>query len=166
VTAPGSAPQADVPAPPPGPGVAAPFAAPPRDRDNKSLWIGLGAGGLLLVLCCVGGIFGIGLLASGGEELVRSQATAVVGTYLEALRKESYPEAYDLLCSDVTSSLSLEGFEARMSDPPLVAYRIDSVALDQDLVVSATIQRDGRSSENVNYPLVQSGSLLKICGGV
>src|SRR5437016_152585 len=46
----------DVPSPPRGPGVAPPFAAPPTDRSRKSLWIGLGVGALLLVLCCVGGV--------------------------------------------------------------------------------------------------------------
>ena len=167
MTAPESAQQfMDVPAPPPGPGVAPPFAAPPRDRDNKSLWIGLGVGGLLLVLCCVGGVFGIGVLASGGEDLLRSEATSVVSTYLDALRKENYPKAYDQLCSDVTSRLSLEGFESRVSDPPVVGYSIDSVELDQEVIVNATVQRDGRSPQAVQFPLAQSGSTLKVCGGV
>ena len=37
-----------VPAPPPGPGVAPPFAVPPRDRDSKRLWIGLGIAAIFL----------------------------------------------------------------------------------------------------------------------
>ena len=51
-----------VPAPPPGPGAAPPFAAPPTDKNKRGLWIGLGVGGLVLLLCCVGGIFGVGVL--------------------------------------------------------------------------------------------------------
>ena len=54
----------NVPAPPPGPGAAPPFAAPPTDRNKRGLWIGLIAGGLALVLCCVGGVFGIAVLAA------------------------------------------------------------------------------------------------------
>jgi hypothetical protein len=159
-------PQSEVPAPPPGPGVAPPFAAPPRDRDNKSLWIGLGVGGLLLILCCVGGIFGVGLLASGSDGLVRSQATSVVTTYLDALRRQDYPQAYNQLCTDLTSKLSLEGFESRVSQPRVVAFSVDTVTISQDIVVDATVEREGRSPQSQSFPLVQSGTALKICGGV
>jgi hypothetical protein len=156
----------DVPAPPPGPGVAPPFAAPPRDRDNKSLWIGLGVGGLALVLCCVGGIFSIGLLTSGSEDIVRSQATSVVSTYLTALRDEDYPRAYDQLCSEITSRLSRSGFQSRVARPPVTSFRIDSVTIDQDIVVIATVRREGVAPQAQRFPLVQAGSTLKICGGV
>ena len=161
-----AAPHTEVPAPPPGPGVVPPFAAPPRDRDRKSLWIGLGVGGLLLVLCCVGGVLGIGVLASGSEDILRSEATSVVDTYLGALRRENYREAYDQLCSDVTSNLSYQGFQRRVSDPALINYRIDSLVIDRAIAVNATIQRDGLAPEAVTYPLVQAGGTLKICGGV
>src|SRR5689334_21469307 len=102
---------AGVPAPPPGPGVASPFAAPPRDRDNKRLWISLGVGGAVLLLCCVGGILGIGILASGSEDIVKSQATAVVTTYLEGLEKQNYRVAYDQLCNDITRQMSFAEFQ-------------------------------------------------------
>src|SRR4051812_773321 len=105
------------PAPPKGPGVAPPFAVPPRDRDNKRLWIGLGIGGLVVVLCCVGGVLGIGVIASGGEDLVRGQAGSVVRTYLDALAEQSYTDAYDQLCNKITDRLPRRDFEVQYGQP-------------------------------------------------
>jgi len=154
------------PPPPAGPGVAPPFAAPPTDRDYKGLWIGLGVGGLLLVLCCVGGVFSIGLLASSSEDLVSQQASSVVRTYLDALRTENYPRAYDQLCSDITSRLSRQGFEARVAQPRVVSFSIDSVTATNTITVDATVEREGQPPVQQHYPIVQSGTVLKICGGV
>src|ERR1700742_2689945 len=92
-------PQVDeVPTPPQGPGVVAPFAAPPRDRDMKGLWIGLGVGGLVLALCCIGGVVGIGFLVPVVDDVGRSQVASVVREYLGELEREDYAAARGLLC--------------------------------------------------------------------
>src|SRR3954471_21227173 len=103
--------QADeVPPPPPGPGVVAPFSAPPRDRDRRGLWIGLGVGGLILVLCCVGGIVGIVLLLPYADSLGKAQVAAVVEDYLTAVRDRDYTTARRQLCDDELPSHSLGWF--------------------------------------------------------
>jgi len=155
-----------VPAPPPGPGVAPPFAAPPRDQDRRRLWWGLGIGAVVLVLACVGGVVGFGLLASGSEDLVRSQAMSTVRSYLGDVRAADYSSAYDLLCGDITSGLSESGFASRMGDDRLVNYTVNSASIDTRISVDTTLHFAGGSSRDQVYPLAQSSSGLKICGGV
>jgi hypothetical protein len=154
------------PAPPQGPGVAPPFAAPPRDRDNKRLWIGLGVGGLVLALCCVGGVLGIGVIASGSEDLVRGQATSVVRTYLEALAEQSYTDAYDQLCGKITQNLSRRDFEVQVGQPRVTQYSIGAVEVTTPIIVNATVTQAGRNPVAHRYEIVQSGTALQICGGL
>jgi hypothetical protein len=154
------------PAPPQGPGVAPPFAAPPRDRDNKRLWIGLGVSGLVIVLCCVGGILGIGVIASGSEDLVRGQASSVVRTYLEALQEQSYADAYDQLCDKITQNLSRRDFEVQVGRPAVTGYTIGEVEVTTPIIVNASVTQSGRAAVNHRYEIVQSGTALQICGGL
>lgn len=156
-----------VPAPPPGPGVAPPFAVPPRDRDSKRLWIGLGIGGLLLVLCCVGGIAGIGVLAAGGDSIARSQATSVVGTFLEAIKQEKYSDAYAELCDQITAKVSLADFERTYRADKLDSYSVGEVTpTNTTIMVRATLQWRDRGTAEATYTLVPATPVLKICGGV
>src|SRR2546421_11834542 len=99
-----------VPPPPPGPGVQAPFATPPTERDRKRLWIGLGVGAALLVVCCGGGAFGFGALIVNRAGALRTEAVAVVRQYLNYLRTDSYASAYQLLCSDLRDSMNQSEF--------------------------------------------------------
>src|SRR3954447_8667918 len=102
----------EVPAPPTGPGVVTPFAAPPRDRDLKGLWIGLGVGGLVLVLCCVGGVLGIAFLIPYADSLGKAQVASVVEDYLTALRNQDYATAHDeYLCAQERQGHSVAWFE-------------------------------------------------------
>jgi hypothetical protein len=157
----------DVPAPPPGPGVQPPFPAPPTDRDNRSLWIGLGVGGALLVLCCVGGILGFGVLVAGGNRIVQAEAKSVVQTYLQAQRDQDYPTAYKQLCQDTTRQISLEEFETRVSQLRLVEFTVgDVVITNEEILVDATTQREGETSRSEQYPVVQEAGVLKVCGHI
>jgi hypothetical protein len=157
-----------VPVPPPGPGVTPPFTAPPTDRSRRGLWIGLGAGALALVLCCVGGVFGLGLLVASTSKQVETDATEVVRGYLDALESRDYDKAYSYLCPALTKRLSANEFaEQQRARPRPVAYQLrkpqqvgDSVAVLADINYSdytATVRR---------YTLTQEfGSReLHICG--
>jgi hypothetical protein len=156
-----------VPAPPQGPGVAPPFAVPPRDRDSKRLWIGLGIGGALLVLCCVGGIAGIGVLAAGGDSIARSQATSVVRTFLEAIQEEKYADAYAELCDEVAERVSLADFERRYRSDRLDSFEVGQVTpTNTTIVVDASLHWRDRGTVAASYTLVPATPVLKICGGV
>lgn len=154
-----------VPAPPQGPGVAPPFAVPPRDRDSKRLWIGLGIGGLILVLCCAGGIAGIGVLAAGGDSIARSQATSVVRTFLEAVKQEKYSDAYAELCDQITERLTLDDFQRAYGADKLDSYTVGAVDTTSTITVDATLNWHNRTTD-ARYTLVPAAPVLKICGGI
>ena len=155
-----------VPAPPVGPGVAPPFAVPPRDRDSKRLWIGLGIGGLVLVLCCVGGIAGIGVLAAGGDSIAKSQASSVVRTFLEAISTEDYAEAYGQLCDEITEKVSQADFERAFSGDKLESYTVGAVTTTNTITVPATLDWQDRGTVEARYTLIPATPVLKICGGL
>lgn len=151
------------PPPPRGPGVAPPFAAPPTDRDNKTLWIGLSAGALLLVLCCAGGIGGIVLLSADGG-LAKTQAVQVVTAYLDAVMDEDYGGAYDLLCEEQTSATSRTEFRRLVSRNPIESYEIGDVTIQGDeFLVTARVTAAGRAVETRGFRVVQESTELKVC---
>ncbi|GGM84852.1 hypothetical protein ACFFX1_24605 [Dactylosporangium sucinum] len=163
-------PQVDeVPAPPAGPGVVAPFAAPPRDRDLKGLWIGLGVGGLVLVLCCVGGVLGGGFFISFADNLARTQVADAARGYLGALQAEDYERAHDeYLCAAQQSRHPVSWFRDHYAASPVVAFSVDEndVIIQQDIVVPATVQQKGQVQRTMEFVMSQEGTRYVICGGV
>src|SRR5690349_16241613 len=113
-----------VPPPPRGPGVLTPFAAPPRDRDLRALWISLGVGGLIIVLCCVGGIVGAVFLLPYADSIARTQVAAVVTNYLTALREEDYATARRQLCDEQQRTHTLGWFEDHYGTNRVTDFRV------------------------------------------
>ncbi|MET7402303.1 hypothetical protein ABZS66_53365 [Dactylosporangium sp. NPDC005572] len=163
-------PQVDeVPAPPAGPGVVAPFAAPPRDRDMKGLWIGLGVGGLVLVLCCVGGVLGGGFFISFADNLARTQVADVARGYLGALQAENYERARnEYLCAAEQSRHTVNWFRDHYAASPVVAFSVneDDVSIQQDIVVPANVEQEGQAPRWMRFVMTQEGTRYVICGGV
>ena len=158
-----------VPPPPAGPGVQAPFATPPTERDRKRLWIGLGVGAALLVVCCGGGAFGFGALLVNRAGALRTEAVAVVRQYLNDLRAESYSSAYRLLCSDLRNNMNQAEFTSREHDRPrVVQFAIGSASLSgsQVLVPAEVVGEDG-STRHPTFALVEEDqpAALRICSG-
>ncbi|MFF5231922.1 hypothetical protein [Dactylosporangium sp. NPDC000521] len=157
----------EVPAPPPGPGVVTPFAAPPRDRDLRGLWIGLGVGGLVLVLCCVGGVLGGGLLLSGLEGVARSQLASVVDEYLGAVQATKYETARGHLCPELQRSHSVAWYESHYRGSEILAYAVHEDRVDVNLVqVPATVKRRGMPETLMTFTMQQQTTRWVICGGV
>lgn len=156
------------PEPPPGPGVRPPFAAPPSDRDHKRLWIGLGVGALALVVCCVGGLFGLGVLAVTGGNQLTSQARQVVTDYLGALRGGSYATAYDLLCEPLRQQETEADFALRMARADrVVDFSVGTPRVANQIVVPADVTVASGGRETQSFTLAQDRSAetdLKICG--
>ena len=151
---------------PPGPGVAPPFAAPPTDRSYATLWIGLGVGALVLVLCCVGGIFGLGALAATGVAQVKAEARTTVTRYLTALKEQRYDAAYSQLCPDLADQQTRTEFAAAQRDAPrVVDFSIGEAQVGSVIVVPATVQYDGGETRTERYGLSQQGrtATLKVC---
>jgi hypothetical protein len=151
------------PPPPPGPGVAPPFAAPPTDRDNKGLWIGLSAGALLLVLCCVGGIGGIVLLSADGG-LAKTQAVQVVSGYLDALIEEDYGGAYDLLCEEQRNTMNRTEYRRLVSRNPIEGYQVGDVTVQgPEILVEVQVTPVSGAARTSDYRVVQESTELKVC---
>ncbi|HEX6501400.1 MAG TPA: hypothetical protein VF054_20570 [Micromonosporaceae bacterium] len=155
------------PEPPPGPGVRPPFAAPPSDRDRTRLWIGLGVGALALVVCCVGSLFGLGILAVAGGNELTSQARQVVTDYLDALRAARYDNAYDLLCEPLRQRETEEEFAARMSGGArVVDFTVGTPRVGNEIVVPADVTVASGRRVAQSFTLAQDRSAetrLKIC---
>jgi hypothetical protein len=159
----------EVPVPPPGPGVRAPFAAPPTERDRKRLWIGLGIGAALLVLCCGGGIVGFGALVVAQNRALPREAVSVVDTYLRDLRDENYRGAYEQLCGQERENRSLDEFTVRQrAEPAINGWQIGQPRIGQSAVfVPVSIDRSDGGSDSRDFTLVedQQAGGLRICGG-
>jgi hypothetical protein len=162
-------PPPQVPPPPPGPGVQAPFAAPPTERDRKRLWIGLGLGAALLLLCCGGGAFGIGALVVTRTDALRQEGTSVVRQYLDGLRDGNYRRSYNLLCSDVRATTSLDAFTSEQDRRPhVVSYTLaPPVLTGSGVIVDADVTTSGGTTDHRSYDLVEDteAAALRICAG-
>ncbi|SCL42085.1 hypothetical protein GA0074692_6648 [Micromonospora pallida] len=155
-----------MPAPPAGPGVAPPFAAPPTEGRSTRMWLGLGAGGLALLLCCGGGAAAVIGLAVAGTQALDEQGRAVTGDYYGALVDDRYTEAYDLLCRDLRERESRTEFERRVTaEPTIASYRVGDVNLN-DLTVPVDVTLDGGGQEAQLVILAQNSSTgrLEVCG--
>jgi hypothetical protein len=128
-----------VPPPPPGPGAAPPFAAPPTERDKRRMWISLGIGAVVLVLCCAGGIGAIGVVVFGGVEQSKRQATATVEAYLDAVRDGNTRGARAQVCSDLGPGVSASELVSRTSSTDFTSYSLGEAELTSTIDVPATL---------------------------
>ena len=158
-----------VPPPPPGPGVQAPFAAPPTERDRKRLWIGLGVGAALLVLCCGGAAVGIGALVVNRSNALQTEAVAVTRQYLGNLQAQAYGSAYRLLCDSLRGTMSLSEYTAReRGRPRITRFSVGSPSIrGSELLVPAEVEGDDGGLRHPTLALVEEGqpAALRICGG-
>lgn len=159
--------QHDALAPPPGPGVTPPFAAPPTDRNRRTLWVGLIVGGLALVLCGVGGLFGFGLIAVAGADQVKQQAQRAVSDYLDALKREDYEAAYQLRCPALNRRQSLSEFtRSQRNEARPVDYTVGEVRIGNQVIVPVEVRYDTGEQRSLEFTLSQDRSTgeLKVCG--
>jgi hypothetical protein len=148
--------------------VLTPFSAPPRDRDLRGLWIGLGVGGLALVLCCIGGVVGIAFLLPYADNIAKSQVASVVEVYLNAVRDEDFATARRQLCDDEQRTHTIGWFEDHFSSSPITDYRVDvaDVQIGNDsITVGAQVQQKGGWVDE-RYDMEQAGNRYVICGGL
>lgn len=154
--------------PPPGPGVAPPFVAPPTDGARRRRWIAIGLGGAAALVCCVGGVFGLAGLLVLGTQAVSDQSRTVVVDYLSALRDQRYDDAYRLLCDDVQRAATLPEFSRALdAQPGVSSFTVREPDLTRDPIeVPATVRYDNGTSEETRYLLKQDTTTgeFEVCG--
>jgi hypothetical protein len=128
-----------VPAPPRGPGAAPPFATPPTERDKKRLWISLGIGAAVLLLCCAGAVGGIGVVVKAGIEDSKRQATARVEAFLDAIQDGNTRGARLHVCTDLGPGVSISELVSRTSSTDFTGYELGDPELTSTIDVPATL---------------------------
>jgi hypothetical protein len=156
-----------VPAPPPGPGVTPPFAAPPTEGRTLRMWLGLGVAGLAVLLCCGGGVAAVVGLTVAGSQAVNEQARAVAGNYFDAITNKEYGQAYGLLCDDAQRRESAREFEQRVSaEPSIDSYRLGEVTLASEVIVPVGVTYSGGGQGDLQVTMAQDSrtGTLEVCG--
>jgi hypothetical protein len=149
--------------------VQAPFATPPTERDRKRLWIGLGVGAALLLLCCGGGVFGIGTLVVSRTNALRSEAVSVVQQYLTDLRTANFAGAYRLLCSPLQGTMTQAEYTSRERARPRVTdFTVGPTSFSgSEVLVMASVQTEDGVARHPTFALIAEGDppALRICAG-
>lgn len=151
--------------PPPGPGVAPPFPAPPTEGRTARLWLGLGAAALAVVLICGGGTAALIGLSIASTRAVGEQAHTVVSEYLDSLGKDDFGKAYDLLCARSKAQESPEAFEERVSrEPKIRSYRIGEPGGSNEVRVPVDVTYAQGGHDQLIFSLVPESTGLRVCG--
>ena len=157
-----------IPGPPPGPGVRVPFAVPPTERDRKRFWVTFGVGGAALLLCCAGGVVGVGALVVAGTKALPTEARSTVRDFLDGLAHRDYRGAYDQVCTSRRSAQSLDEFTAQERDrPPIQRFTLVATAAQGSrFQVSAQVQTPESTGTEV-YTVIsdRKAGALRVCGG-
>jgi hypothetical protein len=162
------APVADgvAPGPPPGPGVQPPFVAPPTDGVRRRRWIAIGLAGAAALLCCVGGLGGLGGLVVFGSRMVLDQARIAVTDYLTAVQEEEYGRAYGLLCEAEQASQDRDEFISAQQRRGITSFTVFDAVLSEEIVVPVDLTYDDGGSGRVRYLMAQDTSTgdMEVCG--
>jgi hypothetical protein len=152
--------------PPPGPGAAPPFAAPPIEGRTARLWLGLGAAALAVVLICGGGTAAIVGLYAVSQRALAEQSRTVISEYLDAVGKEDFGKAYDLLCERLRRQESQPTFEQRVrTEPDIRAYRVGEPYGTETVQVPVEVTYVDGLPDRLTFSLVaESAAGWKICG--
>lgn len=128
----------------PGPGVRPPFAAPPVRKEAGTLALGMIIGGLVLLLCLVGGGVVLGGTVISAMRETEQQATATAAEYLDAIVDQRYADAYQMTCRSFRKKVDEQEYvTTKQRGEQLVGYELQPIASTRagKLVVPATLRR-------------------------
>jgi hypothetical protein len=154
------------PVPPRGPGVLAPFPAPPRER-NPRLWVGIAVLATVVVLCCGGGIASVIGLVYYNE----SQIPKAVDTFLVAVEKQQYEDAYKMQCSAVRQQQDEQQFADQFQNGrQLRSHRLGTVQSgdtgggSQAFLVPADLTYSDGSTDQEDFVVISESGAYTVCG--
>ncbi|WP_431880331.1 hypothetical protein [Micromonospora marina] len=141
-----------------------PAMVPPK-KSKRTLFIVLG---VVLAICCSGGVLGGFLLFRAAQE-VTGPARSTVETFSGAIVDRDYPAAYRQLCSRVRDRVSEADFERQQSSQPdFTGYDIVGLNVSNNngrVSGSATVRFTPAVGTNVTqaFPLVKEDGQWRIC---
>lgn len=154
-----------LPEPPILPGMAyQPAMAPPK-KSKRNLFIVLG---VVLALCCSGGVLG-GFLLFRVVQDATGPARSVAESYAEAIVDRNYPAAYRQFCSQVRDQVSETDFERlQSSQPEFTGYDIVGLNVSNNngrVSGSTTIRFTPKVGSKVtqSFPLVKEDGEWRLC---
>jgi hypothetical protein len=147
--------------------VTPPFPAPPVEGRSVRLWLGLGAAGLAVLLCCGGGLAaGIGLVITG-TQAIDERARAAVSGYLDDVRAERYREAYDGLCPELRQRESPREFADRLRDEPsITGYDLLDIEVGSRIILPVDVEYASGGGDTLRFELEQDSGTgeFEVCG--
>lgn len=150
-------------APPAGPGVQPPFAAPPTQRPRTRLWIGIAVSLVLTLLACGGGIVTLVTTTSAAPKQIEGKAKELVGEFLTDLRADRFDDAHKLLCTNLSKDVSIEDLRSEYDD--LTAFEVRTAQFNNGDPILVTAAEDvGSGSEAVTYQVRIEETALRVCG--
>ncbi|PGH42411.1 hypothetical protein GA0070622_1770 [Micromonospora sediminicola] len=141
-----------------------PAMVPPK-KSRRTLFIVLG---VVLALCCSGGVVGGFVLYRVAQDAT-GPARATVDTFAGAIVARDYPAAYRLFCADVRDRLGEADFARQQSaQPELTGYEIVGLNVTNNngrVRGSANVRFTPRDGVAVNQvlPLVKEDGDWRIC---
>ena len=153
---------------PPGPGVIPPFVAPPTDGTRQRRWLAVGLSAAAALICCLGGVVGVGGLLVFASQMVVEQGRAAVTDYLTAIKDEDYPKAYEQLCPAQQARFDESEFEQNVAGRHLSSFTVGEPELTDTVVVPATLTYSSGTVRTVRYLLEQNPKTgeFEVCGEV
>ncbi len=146
---------------PPGSQPQYPPAAPPR-KSRRTLFTVLG---IVLVVCCLGGVTA-GVLGYKAIKGVTAPVRDAAASYLDALKAQDYVTAYGLLCSEITGAVTEDEYAS--AAPQVTGYKITGTTIDntnglQTGTVTARIDEADGSSDTHVLALVKESGDWRVC---
>ncbi|MEU8315335.1 MULTISPECIES: hypothetical protein [unclassified Micromonospora] len=137
----------------------------PPKKSKRTLFIVLG---VVLALCCSGGVFG-GFLLFRVVKDATGPARSAAETFAEAIVDRDYPAAYRQLCTRVRERFSEEEFaQQRASQPEFTGYAITGINVSNNngLVSGSTTIRftpEVGNKVTQEFPMVKEDGEWRIC---
>ncbi|MEV0649408.1 hypothetical protein AB0I28_29540 [Phytomonospora sp. NPDC050363] len=112
----------------------APFLAPPKDRNNTRLAVTIVVGVVVLALCGIGALFGLGGLLSWFERDMNDKAQVAATAFLGEIEAGDFDGAYQSMCPEARDAVSPQVFQSEwvLLFPPGTKYGLDRLSYDED----------------------------------
>jgi hypothetical protein len=133
------------------------------------MWVGLGIGAAVAVICGVGGVVGLGALVVTANDAAKNEARSTATQFMTAWQKQDYKAAYKLTCPDLQNDVGYAQFADRLSQQSVNTYQIGTVELtDTNLTVPVDVTFDPSGPDHLLLDMEvdqSAANRISVCGG-